>query len=236
LNGDKRDSRSANGEGAEAAAEGCFDFAQEAVAAEGPAGLRTQSDQLITFGVGLADPIAPVGRRVRPVGQRDEAVRLLAAMQRGARPRVSPRLTAEASLDGIAFDVNHGLVQMRFVERAGEEAVLPQVPTAAVHAIDVLRVAEMRAADRLRQGLFAARRGDEMNVVRHEAVAVNPKADSLRLLGQQVKIDAIVVFHKEDSLTIIAPLRYVMRAIRYDHSCKSRHAPSLSSTLTEINT
>jgi hypothetical protein len=101
------------------------------------------------------------------------------------------------------------------------------VAAAAVHAVDVLRVAEVRSADGLGESLLAPRRGDQVNVVRHETVAVKPQAKPVRLFGQQFEIDVIVVLDEEDILAIIAPLRDVMRAIRYDNACKSGHAIKL---------
>ena len=92
-----------------------------------------------------------------------------------------------------------------------------------MQVIDVLRVPVMGSPDSLGESLFGMRRDNQVNVVRHQAVAENLKAVSRRLLTQKRKIPHPVLLREEDRLTIVAPLRHMVRSPRHDCPSDTRH-------------
>ena len=100
---------------------------------------------------------------------------------------------------------------------------MPQVPATAVKAIDVLRVEKVRSADGLGERFGAARSGDEVDVVRHEAVGVDGEAEAIGLPLENLQVHAIVGVDEEDVLAVVATLGDVMRPVRDDNSCDSWH-------------
>jgi hypothetical protein len=70
----------------------------------------------------------------------------------------------------------------------------------------------------------AARAGDHVNVIRHQAIAEDREAEKLALLAEGLEVDATVVVAEEDVLAVVAPLSGVMRTgLRY-HARDARHA------------
>ena len=87
-----------------------------------------------------------------------------------------------------------------------------------VHAVDVLSVEEMRAADCFGQGSVIAGDGDYVDVVGHQAIAQNVQTESLRLLLKQFEVNRAVVVKKENVLLVITTLRDVVRNILQNYS------------------
>ena len=113
---------------------------------------------------------------------------------------------------------------MLVVQRAREEPILPQMPAPPVQPVDVPRVVKVRATDGLGQRIPLARRGHQVDVIAHQAIAFHPQAEPLGLLAEQRQIDPPVLFGEKDALPVVAALRDVMRTTRYDHSGFTRHA------------
>ena len=182
-------------------AHGVFQFAQESVGGQGPAGVPT-SAQAGSVGVGqierkLLFPIE-AGRQLVPLPGVEQAGGILvAAVSGGAGPGISAGDPAEAGADRVALDVAHGQQAMRIVHGIGVKAILPQMAAAAVEAVDVLGVEPMGSADRLGQGFGVLGDGDQVDVVVHEAVAEDAHAIPLALAGQDFQVRAAVVINEE---------------------------------------
>jgi hypothetical protein len=113
---------------------------------------------------------------------------------------------------------------MALIQGAGEKTVLPQVPRAAVHAVDVSSVEVVGASQRLGQRVLPLGRGNEVNVIGHQTIGVQDQAELLGVSEQQLQVDLTVIVNEEHILTIVAPLRDMMRAPRNDGSGDSWHS------------
>ena len=98
------------------------------------------------------------------------------------------------------------------------------MPAAPVQPVNVLGVQKMRPAKGLAKCGIVPGNADHMNMVGHQAKAVHPEPDTLRLPVQQFEIDAPVVIDEEHVLPVIAPLRNMMRRAWDDDTCNSGHA------------
>ena len=110
-----------------------------------------------------------------------------------------------------------------FIERAGVEPVLPKVPAPTMQTIDVLRIPIVRASQGLGQSRLRCRRGDQVDVIGHQAIAVHSQPVPLPLFLKQTEVRDSVVVHEEHVLAVVAPLRDVVRQARNDDPGNSRH-------------
>ena len=83
----------------------------------------------------------------------------------GAAPRISRRHADHSCTNRIAFDIADRVEKMELVERAREEAVLPQVSAATMAFVDVACVEVVRAADALGERVVARGGGDDVDVM-----------------------------------------------------------------------
>jgi len=147
----------ADGQWSDAAADGMFDFAEETVGSEGATDIGVAPNAfLCRFVAGdflerggplagrhLGAPGGEVEKRGARIGSRTVQCGGI-TVERRARPGVFPCVLHHPRADGITLDVAQGLVRMRIVHSARVETVLPEVTGPAVHAVDVLRVEEVR--------------------------------------------------------------------------------------------
>ena len=124
---------------------------------------------------------------------------------------------------------------MVLVHGAGEEAVLPQMPAAPVQPVDVLRVQKMGPAEGLCKRRLVFGHPHHMNMIGHQAVAVNPESKAQRLSVQQFEIDMPVIIDKKHVRFIVAPLRDMMGSARNNYSCNSRHSDRLPEFPKRVN-
>ena len=139
------------------------------------------------------------------------------------RPSVRNAPPHSTTANRIPLHVDHRRPEVFLVQRAGEEAVLPEMAAPAVKAIDVASVVQVRSPHSLGQRLRLPGRGDQMHVVGHQAIAVDGQAELLGLLSQYVKIVDAVLIDEEDILAIVPPLGHVMRTTRNDNSRRPWH-------------
>jgi hypothetical protein len=103
----------------------------------------------------------------------------------------------------------------------------------AVHAVDVLGIQKIGPAHELGQRIRPERRGDQVNMVGHQAIAIDSHAKPLRLLFEQSQEYDAVLVNEKYILLVIAPLGDVVGQARYNdsgdpwHDSKSTeyHAP-----------
>lgn len=112
---------------------------------------------------------------------------------------------------------------MAAAQRAGIEAVLPQVAAAAVQVIDILRIKKMGSADGLGQRLRIGRSGNEVDVIGHQAPAEDLKAVFFGLLFEDRQVHPPVVIDEEDILAVVTPLGNMVRYFGYCYACFSWH-------------
>ena len=151
----------------------------------------------------------------------------LAEVGGGAGPGVAPRQPADARADGVLLDVTQRSPVMIVVQRAREEAALPQVAGTGMELVDVLRIGEVGTSDGFREGVLLLRRGDDVDVVGHEAVAVNSEAVLCGGAFEKAEVGAAVVVNEEDVLLVVPALGDVVRAAGDNDSCGTRHGCTL---------
>ena len=88
-----------------------------------------------------------------------------------------------------------------------------------MEAIDVLRVAKVRSAYGLGQGIFGLRRRDNVDVVGHETIAGDVQAVLAGLVGEQREIYMTIIIDKEYILTIISSLGDMMSTPGHNCPC-----------------
>ena len=109
------------------------------------------------------------------------------------------------------------------IQRAGEEPVFPHVSAAPVQTVHVLRIQLVHALQGPRQRILALRRGDQVNMVRHQAIPLDPQRETRRRLPEVLEKYLPVRAHEENIHAIVATLRHVVGNARNHDSCISRH-------------
>jgi hypothetical protein len=85
------------------------------------------------------------------------------------------------------------------------------VPFPAPHSINALRVTQMQwFQDSLLQSDFRFRNGDEMNMVRHQAIDQNLHPIPVTIFSQPVEISQAIIAGKKDVFLAVPPLCHVM--------------------------
>jgi len=170
-------SRPAMGQGAQSPAEECLELRNEGVAAEGSSAAGAQADPLEQVVlVGLVEDAAPFAEVhvVVPGSEVEQPGGIgRAAMGGGTAPSPFPGLGAKSSADGIALDIGERPPEVDIIQRAGVETVLPEVAAAAVQAVDVLSVQLVRPLEGVGQGAFLLWGDHEMDMIGHEAIALD---------------------------------------------------------------
>lgn len=86
----------------------------------------------------------------------------------------------------------------------------------------------MRQFERLRQRLDGLGNRDQVDMIRHQAVAHEGKAVELRILSQQLKVSDAIAIAGEDDLSCIAPLRNMMGNIRNHDTRQPGHSKNVT--------
>jgi hypothetical protein len=113
--------------------------------------------------------------------------------------------------NGVLLDVTHGGNRVLFVQSAGIEAFLPQVPLAAMEAVDVPRIPEVRPADGLCKRHLGPGHYDKVEVVAHQTVTQNVQPQTPGVLREEFQVDPAVVIDEENLLAVVSALRNVIR-------------------------
>ena len=105
---------------------------------------------------------------------------------RSARPFKGLCLADEARPHGIQLDVGEHAIRGGILYRARIEAILPKMAAPALRGIRVLPV---RVPERLRQrfGMFGD--GQQVHVIRHQAIAEDRQVLPVRVLFQQRQVN-----------------------------------------------
>jgi hypothetical protein len=114
---------------------------------------------------------------------------------------------------------------MRFVESAGIEAILPEMPYPMAAGVEVESITAMSAAQGRSEGLRLFADRYEADMIAHEAVSKNAKA-TLRGVGfKAIEVGTTAGIHEEHTLLVNAALRDVVRRPEGDGTSKSAHLP-----------
>jgi len=183
-------------------------------------------DQLLILGFSQDRP-PPCFRRpaATPCNGVEQVERIdaVTTMYGCAGPWITPGGAEHSRTDRVALNVTHRCEEMPIVQRAGVEAVLPEVAAPIVHSVDVLRVSQMGSADCFRQRLGFAGCADDVDVVGHQAVAEYNQTEAFRLLCERAQEEPAVSISEEDVLSIVAALGDMMWDVRNDDSSSSGH-------------
>ena len=139
----------------------------------------------------------------------------------GARPREGVGALGEAGAEGVEVDVGEGFDEVVAAERAGVEAVLPEMAAAAVEAIESLGVEAVGFAEGEGERALVLRHGDQVDVVRHQAVAEDVEGVIACLAAERVEVEEPIGVGAEDGDAVVAALGDVMR-------CADRDNPRLA--------
>jgi len=87
------------------------------------------------------------------------------------------------------------------------------MPTSLVHAINVLSIEQMCHTYGLSQRIFIFRFGNQMNMIRHQTIALYIQPESIGLLLKKPEVHLPIVINKKHILIVVPPLGYMIRHI-----------------------
>jgi hypothetical protein len=153
-----------------------FEFRQELFRPKRLAGLGRMAD---SFRLAIRQSRQQAGLPVRVIPivwaagaeVKQHVARPLRAVGTGTRPRPVPRRGDQSGANRIQFDIAHRAFQVRGIQRAGEEAILPQMATAPLGVVECGRIFSVSPPESMGQRKVAFRYGDHVNMVGHETVA-----------------------------------------------------------------
>ena len=160
-------------------------------------------------------------------------VRCPARMLGRAAPRPVERGAAQPGPNRIELDIPHAPEQMRLVHGKRGKPRLPEMPAPALAHVDKAGVAPVGFGEGPRKAGLVRRHGNDVNMVRHQAICPDLSLRPLAPSREEIKLRAIVIIGEESSLTPVAALRDVMRHVRNDKSCMSRADRLLTRSLCD---
>jgi hypothetical protein len=106
---------------------------------------------------------------------------------------------------------------------------LPYVAAGVIDRIPIRGEPAMGILQTARQSVLLVWHGNEMNVIRHQAIADQLYPVSLDALPQQIEVDAPLSITFENEATRIAALSYVMGNAWSNHTSESNHSSTCPS-------
>jgi len=88
---------------------------------------------------------------------------------------------------------------------------LPQMSTPVLPEIDHATIATMRLAYSAAQSVFSCRNGDQMHMIRHQAIGPDLHLTFSAPFGQQGDVGTIIVIVEEGLHSSVAALSYMVR-------------------------
>ena len=131
-----------------------------------------------------------------------------------------------AGTDRIALRIGQGGPEVEPVERAGEEAVLPEVSGPARADVVVLGVTAVDATQQDGQRVLVFRDGDEVDVIGHQAEADDPDACISEVFAEEAEVGQVVVGRGEGGAAVDAALGDVAGDVGQQRAIPSGHPPN----------
>lgn len=115
-----------------------------------------------------------------------------------AAPFVVNCLLNQGCAHRIGFDLVEGRPKVRLSHRARVETVLPEVAGTMASGVEVLGETAVHTAQQDGEGIFLRRDGDEMYVVRHQAVSEDAYFGVCGLFAKEIEVDEVIGTSSED--------------------------------------
>src|SRR5262245_12362441 len=109
------------------------------------------------------------------------------------------------------------------------------MPPPSLPEVDHAGVTAMHLADCPSQSDGRVRNGDQMDMVRHQAVCPNLDLVGAAPLRHELQVTLVILITKKCLLPAVSPLRDVVRQARGDNSCESGHERRLSTSRSGVN-
>ena len=123
----------------------------------------------------------------------EERIGFTAQVCVGAAPRPIAGLVDEPRPNRVEFDIAQGGRKMLLVHHERRETPLPQIPPPSFAEVDVTRVTLVRFADGAAQPLERFRHGDQMDMVRHQAIGLDTDPVPVAPGFRQGQVDAAIL-------------------------------------------
>ena len=103
------------------------------------------------------------------------------------------------------------------------KALLPKVALPTLALIHISRILVMSDTQHARKAVVIGRYGNQMHVIRHQAICPNVNSGSLLIPVQQRQVFEIVLVAEKRGLFAITTLRYMVGISGNNQSCDSGH-------------
>ena len=214
--------------GRQRAIQGFPNLPDKIVAAAGTAALRRLDDGFRGLRVRIRAKISPPvpDRLPQEAPRRQDRIVAAPDMRPRARPGIILRNRHHAAPHRVHLHVAHRRVQVPLVQDARKEAPLPQVARRVALAVEILGVEHVDGVEEPGQRLLPAGNGDQVDVIRHQAVGPDVEAVPGAEVGEQLQVSVVIARIGEDGLPVISPLRDVVGITNRNGSGYSRHRRS----------
>jgi hypothetical protein len=208
-------------------------FDERVVAARASCG-RALAAKLVRLLIDAVQPCAPVLYCERGGFPIQKRILAAGAMSGRTRPSIVGSLAHHSGPPRVLLDVTDRVGEMRFVQHAGERALLPQLSDETVLAIESLGMGTVESMKDAMDRIEAVRYGDIVDVVRYQAVRHNPKKVIAAAVAREFQIVETVGFVSENIKAPGAALRDVQRQSGHDKACGSGHGFNSDCTARKI--
>ena len=155
-------------------------------------------------------------------------------MRRGAAPPIRLRPIDQTCTHRVHLHVARGRQQIIVVQDERRKPSRPRMPPPTLAEAHAPRVPPVRFADAQPKAILGTRHGNQMNVVRHQAVRPDLDAATPAPLGHQVDASLVVLVAEGGLLPTVSSLGNVMQDPGHYRTCYSWHDEVLDQTRGQI--
>lgn len=123
--------------------------------------------------------------------------------------------------------VAHRMCEVRLIHPHRAETSLPEMPCPALPRVDIAGVAAMGVGEGAPQTLLVRRHDDDVDVVRHQAIAPDLGSGLVRCRGQEVTVEYVIAVPEEGLAAPVAALRHMIGNSRRDQAWEADPAAAL---------
>lgn len=161
----------------------------------------------------------------------DERVRLPPGVPSVGRPAILVGCSDHAGGNWIHLDVAIAGKQVVIgIDQAGLVPALPQRAGAAIALVDIKHVISAHVLHQPGDRVLLLRSHQQMHMVGHEHVGVQPNAKAPQPLSQQLQVEQVVIITEETDRPIIAALNDMGRYTRKVHPKFACHGSSFANS------